>query len=106
VIAFEFAYGPRMRALGLVIALLLVQACAPTLSADLPIARSTAPSAGEDTALGREFAPDVRSHPGESGFRLLDEGQDASRPALLWLTSRSGASTRSTFSGATMRSAW
>ena len=55
VIAFEFAYGPRMRALGLVIALLLVQACAPTLSADLPIARSTAPSAGEDTALGREF---------------------------------------------------
>jgi putative cardiolipin synthase len=91
VIAFEFAYGPRMRALGLVIALLLVQACAPTLSADLPIARSTAPSAGEDTALGREFAPDVRSHPGESGFRLLDEGQDAfqARLALADLAQRS-----------------
>ena len=85
------AHHRRMRALGCAIALVLLQACAPTLGRDVPIARSTAVSATEDTALGRQFASVVRRHPGESGFRLIDEGRDAllARLALADLAERS-----------------
>jgi cardiolipin synthase C len=79
-----------MRAVGVAIVLVLLHACAPTLKGDLPL-RSTAASTTEDTALGRDLEPVVRSHPGESGFRLIDEGRDAflARIALADLAERS-----------------
>ena len=81
---------PGVRAIGFAIAVFVVHGCAPTLHSDAPIQRSTAVSATEDTALGRQFASVVRSHPGESGFRLIDEGRDAfvARIALADLAER------------------
>jgi cardiolipin synthase C len=71
-----------MRVVALVIALLVLPACAPTLKDNAPVARSTAVSAGENTMLARQFESAVRSHPGQSGFRLIDQGRDAFRARL------------------------
>ena len=80
----------RWRVVAVVLALLVIQGCAPTLRSDVPITRSTAVSATEDTELGRQFAAVVKSHPGRSGFRLIDEGRDAfvARIALADLAER------------------
>ena len=81
-----------MRGVGVVISLLLaLQGCAPTLRSNIPVTRSSAVAATEDTALGRQIEPVARRHPGESGFRLLDEGRDAflARLALADIAERS-----------------
>jgi putative cardiolipin synthase len=71
--------------------LLVAQGCAPTLPSHVSVARSTARPATDDTTLRRHFDPVVRRHPGESGFRLVDEGRDAFvvRIALADLAERS-----------------
>ncbi|MGE5248280.1 MAG: phospholipase D family protein [Verrucomicrobiota bacterium] len=59
-----------------VLLLCLVAACA-AVPKDIARPRSTAWSRPDDTRLGRELAPHLVAHPGESAFYILSSGLDA-----------------------------
>ncbi|HXD95698.1 MAG TPA: phospholipase D family protein [Candidatus Acidoferrum sp.] len=71
--------------------LLAAHGCAPTLKAGAVHTESTAVTVTDGTWLGRQFGPLAHGHPGESGFRLIDQGGNAFvlRTALADLAERS-----------------
>jgi putative cardiolipin synthase len=78
------------RAFAVVVAVaLLVAGCAPV--ATRPALPSTALPSTPETALGRQLEPIVASHPGTSGFTLINEGRQAFavRTALAEVAERS-----------------
>lgn len=74
--------GNAARSLGAML-LVLLAGCATGQAAVHRIA-SHALADSSQTALGRAFAPQIAEHPGQSGFQILDRGEDAflSRVAL------------------------
>ena len=64
------------RAPALAIVALLVAGCAGAM-ATRPAMPSTALTSTQDTALGRRLKPIVATHPGTSGFHLINEGREA-----------------------------
>ena len=59
----------------------VLTACA-SLPTDVPIIPSTAFANGNETAIGRLFAPQALRNPAQSGFAILDTGHDALRARL------------------------
>jgi cardiolipin synthase C len=68
--------GPMLRMAGAGIVLFLAAGCA-SVSPGPPAPFSSSVAASHDTSLGRRLQPLAERHPGESGFRLVNEGREA-----------------------------